>query len=123
MRLTFFGDIFLYKINHKEFKFCNSFYDIINNSDFSIGNLECPITHRLIKEENKAVYMSADAESLKLLESFNIVSLANNHINDYKTQGVKDTIEAIKFHNIQYFGVGQTQKQAIEPLKIYKGDF
>ncbi|MBU0490159.1 MAG: CapA family protein [Bacteroidetes bacterium] len=123
MKLSFFGDISLHKINHEEFTFCNSFYDLVKTSNLVIGNLECPITEISIKEENQAICMSASVSSLDLLNSFHVVSLANNHIRDFQVRGLQDTVEAIDSTGIYHFGVGKTQKQAIEPLLIEKDGF
>ncbi|MFZ4796170.1 MAG: CapA family protein [Bacteroidia bacterium] len=123
MRISFFGDISLYNIDLNHFTFDKRFDKLIKDSDFNIGNLECPITDIGIKEENQAVNMSAPLSSLDLLTSFQIVSLANNHIRDFKTQGLLDTIAALNTKNIKCFGVGKSQKQAIEPLKIEKDGF
>jgi hypothetical protein len=123
MRISFFGDISLYNIDLNHFTFDKRFEKLIKESDFNIGNLECPITDIGIKEENQAVNMSAPLSSVELLKYFQIVSLANNHIRDFKSQGLQDTIEALNTKSIKHFGVGKTQKQAIEPLKIEKDGF
>ncbi|HPW65756.1 MAG TPA: CapA family protein [Salinivirgaceae bacterium] len=123
MKISFYGDICLYKIDIKQFQFCPSLIKLLKLSDINIGNLECPITNVDTKEENLVVNMSAPLSSLELINKFQIVSLANNHIRDFKIKGLRDTINALNSKNIKYFGVGKTQKQAIEPLKITKNGF
>lgn len=123
MKLLFAGDISLYNIDYQNFKFSGTFIQLIESCSLVIGNLECPITDNKIKEENQAVNMSASVSSIKLLKPFQIVSLANNHIRDFKSQGIKDTINALERESIRYFGAGKTQKEALEPIKIIIKDY
>ena len=118
MKLLFTGDISLYNIDYQNFEFSDTFKKLISCCSLVIGNLECPITDSTLKEENQAVNMSASASSMKLLKPFQIVSLANNHIRDYKSQGIKDTINALEREGIRYFGAGKTQNEALEPIEI-----
>jgi hypothetical protein len=123
MRLNFFGDISLFNIDYSSFKYCNGFSELVDSADFNIGNMECPITNIDFKEENQAINMSAAKESIHLLKPFQIVSLANNHVRDFKEQGIIDTISVLEENNIKYFGVGKTQKEAIEALLIEKDGY
>lgn len=120
MKLLFAGDISLHNIDSINFEYSNNFKQLLETCDFVIGNLECPITDNSIKEENQAINLSAPISSSVLLEPFQIVSLANNHIRDFKEEGIKDTINALEQKGIRYFGVGKTQKEAIKALKIEK---
>lgn len=117
MKLLFAGDISLYNIDYQNFEFSDSFKQLISSCSLVIGNLECPITDSTLKEENQAINMSASASSMQLLKPFQIVSLANNHIRDFKSQGIKDTINALERESIRYFGAGKNQKEALEPIK------
>jgi hypothetical protein len=123
MKLSFFGDISLFNIDSAQFRFCQSFENLLNESDFNIGNLECPITDNVNKEARQAVHMHASVNSLNLLKPFQIVSLSNNHIRDFQKEGITDTINALKEFNIRYFGIGKTQEEAVKPLLIEKDGF
>jgi poly-gamma-glutamate capsule biosynthesis protein CapA/YwtB (metallophosphatase superfamily) len=43
------------------------------------------------------------------------LSLANNHMLDYGTEGLRQTIESLHEHGIRYFGAGYNITQAAEP--------
>jgi poly-gamma-glutamate synthesis protein (capsule biosynthesis protein) len=47
-----------------------------------------------------------------------IVSLNNNHILDYHSQGFKETLTHLAANNIQYFGAGETRAVAKAPLQV-----
>ena len=88
-------------------------------------NLETAITHSLTPYPKGINYkLSPDTVYiLKKLEkdifpSQLIVSLANNHILDWKTKGLIETIEILKQNNIKYIGAGSTQKEAETPMFI-----
>lgn len=120
MKLNFFGDISPYNIDPKRFRFDRQFEELTQNADFNIGNLECPISEHTEKEAHQVMYMAALPESLTMLEPFDILSLANNHIRDFGTRGLLDTIDALKHRNFQYFGAGQTVNEAIAPALVEK---
>lgn len=48
MKLNIFGDISLYNINANNFRFDPRFEELTSAADFNIGNLECPITERVV---------------------------------------------------------------------------
>lgn len=118
MKLTFAGDISLFKIDPRKFKYSIPCIDLFNSSDLVIGNLECPLTTAETKEDHQAINMSASIAAMCLLKPFNILSLANNHIRDFGEKGLKDTINALEAKDIQYFGAGRTCREALKPLKM-----
>ena len=120
MKLSFYGDASLFNIDVERFQFCHPFVKLLNESDLNILNLECPITNHSNKEALQPVNMRAPYTSLELLKLFQIVSLSNNHIRDFKEEGIRDTEIALKEFKIEYFGVGKTQEEAIKPLIIEK---
>lgn len=123
MKLNFFGDISFFNIDYNNFKYCSRFNELVRAADYNIGNLECPITEIDLKEENQAVNMSASKDSIVLLKELQIVSLANNHVRDFKEQGIIDTINELDKNGIKHFGVGKTQKDAIEALLVEKDGY
>jgi hypothetical protein len=123
MKLSIFGDISLYNINHNQFRFCGNLHQLLNESDLNVGNLECPITLNQEKDDSLAVTMYAYGESLSILDKFDVFSLANNHIRDFKDQGVTDTFIVLQKIGFHYFGVGMMQKEALAPYLMEQGDF
>ena len=116
MRITFVGDIALSRANYLSFKYDDRVKELFNNSDYVIGNLECPITRCTNKKPLQAINLSADKESLRLIDGVDIVSLANNHIQDYGNEGIFDTIDAISERKIRYFGIGRNEQEALAPF-------
>src|SRR5690625_2385333 len=85
------------------------------NIDYSIINLECPFTFSSekikktgpnLKTENKNIF-----KALKFVH-FDLITLANNHIQDYGDQGVIDTINKAKKNNFEVIGAGKNLQEA-----------
>lgn len=123
MKITFTGDISLYNIDAENFKYNDLCLQILNSSDLIIGNLECPITDHQIKDKESPYPMSAPDSALSIVDFFDVFSLANNHIRDYGSKGMQDTIKELNKRNIQHFGAGITYSRALKPLIIRKAKF
>jgi len=78
----------------------------LKNSDITLINLETTIT-----ESNKASHMTPVFKSSpKCLEglkdaNINLVNLANNHMNDYGIEGIKNTKKYLRNSKIDFIGV------------------
>lgn len=95
---------------------------IIQASDIAFANLECVLTeyNKPIKKSGPALRASPDC--VEPLTHFDVVGLANNHILDFGSQGVADTIELCAKNNIPTVGAGLNLKNAQKPLyKEVKG--
>lgn len=79
----------------------NGFETVANSVDFAVVNMECAITpsdKKIVK--TGPCIKSENVNSFKALKfaGFDLLTMANNHIQDYGSQGVIDTInEAHKF--------------------------
>lgn len=122
MKISFFGDISLFNIDHRNFSFDDKFRKITEACDYNVGNLECPITKGEDREAHQVMYMSAAPESLRLLKDFDVFSLANNHIRDFGTAGLEDTIRAVEAGGFQHFGAGKNKEEALKPLILKHND-
>lgn len=60
-----------------------------------------------------------DSASLPILKDLNVsfVSLGNNHVFDYGSNGLADTIATLKNNSIAYSGAGATVSEAFEPYR------
>lgn len=87
-------------------------------ADLNIANLESPITDSDQKKPHKPVYLKAKNQNNKLLDLFDVFSLANNHILDYDIKGLSDTIDLLKSNQKNYFRAGLNKKEACEPLRL-----
>lgn len=85
--------------------------DKINNADYNIVNLECPLTDSEERIYKWGSHLKASPECVNLLRKFHnlIVNLANNHIRDYGDRGVRDTIQILKKNDIIYLGAGNNK--------------
>lgn len=88
-------------------KLFNGFENLTKEVDFSIVNLECPVStsDKAIAKSGPSLKTS-DRNALHALKfaGFDLLTLANNHIQDYGSQGVKDTIE--NAHDLGFATVG-----------------
>tara|TARA_B110000305_G_C19415977_1_gene628019 strand:+ start:166 stop:1293 length:1128 start_codon:yes stop_codon:yes gene_type:complete len=105
----------------------NDFLPLISKSDLSITNLECPLIDKGDKIKKTGPNLKAKTNAIKALvyADFNLVTLANNHIMDYGSKGLKSTIQTCKKHSIDTVGAGENHSQAkktfykiIDNLKI-----
>jgi poly-gamma-glutamate synthesis protein (capsule biosynthesis protein) len=95
----------------------------LQSTDFNIGNLETTITQQSKPAFKKAFsYRSIDKDwATKTLKEGNFrgLSLANNHIKDFGTIGLTDTIHALDLAGIKHAGAGRSIDEASE-LKTIK---
>lgn len=78
--------------------------------DFKIFNLEAHITvnnEELLKCGPNLKINPTTIKGIKGL-SPSLLTLANNHIMDFKEQGLKDTLEILENNNINYVGIGNS---------------
>lgn len=80
----------------------------LEKADFRIFNLEAPITESNDKLLKCGPNLKINFKSINGIRGLNpsLLTLANNHIMDFKEQGLKDTIEVLTNNNINYVGVG-----------------
>jgi len=86
-------------------------------SDLSVTNLECPLTESSKKIKKYGPNLKARPESVELLVTgkFKLATLANNHILDYSSQGLMDTIDILHRKDIGYVGAGADLDKASQP--------
>src|SRR5262249_35925353 len=82
----------------------------LSEADFTIGNLEGPLSNggTPYNDINKEFLLRASPDYVKSLKAagFNIICLANNHILDYGSVALQETIRTLKDHDISYIGAG-----------------
>lgn len=84
--------------------FFENVYDIFSADDCTLVNLEGPLTNAEEIRQEKEYVIKGRPEYAALLKYGGIeaVGLANNHILDYKEQGLLDTVQAVKDEGIIY---------------------
>lgn len=98
--------------------------EVLKNADFRLVNLEMPLTesNNKISKCGPALKASPLAINGYLNMRINAVTLANNHIMDYGSDGVRETIDILNANGIEYLGVGSCKKDARKPLyKVING--
>ena len=100
----------------------NDFNNVLVDNDLVITDLECPLTITDKTRVKIGPHQRAHPACVKILEYANIdlVTLANNHIMDYGSKGVEDTLEICQANNISFVGIGTSIQEASEPYFLNK---
>lgn len=124
MKISLIGDIAFTGLlnsdsenNEKRFSEISA---IVKQSNCVIANLEVPVKSGKETNENKKfVHFSTEDSTRQILKLLNIkcVSLANNHIYDFKIEGLKKTIKVLDDLNIKHTGAGWKQEH-LNPVII-----
>jgi hypothetical protein len=97
---------------------------IVKSADFSLVNLESPITEtgfRPIPKCGPNLHCSPKAVDAIKYAGFTGVTLANNHIMDYGAEGLHKTLECCKAVGFDVVGVGDNLSDAASILYLEKG--
>lgn len=128
MRIKLIGDIALNGLISKDIDNNEARFSItkeyLSTDDLIFGNLETPAFDSVDFVENRKLHISCSPEVLKeIIQKFNIccLSLANNHILDYKESGLKSTIDILDSIGIFHTGAGWEERH-IEPVLLTRGD-
>ncbi len=86
----------------------------IQNSDYSILNLESPVgsSKSYIQKSGPCIHSTESTIECIKKSGFNMVTLANNHFFDCGQEGVNATIQACKKYDIDYIGGGTSLEEA-----------
>lgn len=103
----------------------NGFDELLKGVDYGIVNFECPVTrsNTRIRKTGPCI-KTENLNSLHALRfaGFNLLTLANNHIQDYSGAGVLDTIEFAKASGFDIVGAGENNVAASQPfITVIKG--
>ncbi|HRS79095.1 MAG TPA: CapA family protein [Spirochaetota bacterium] len=92
--------------------------------DFIFANMESPITKRGTPVVEKPYIFRVKPEDAVCLKDLKIdaVSISNNHLMDYNTEGMVDTIAALDRLNIRHTGGGKNLDEARRPVVLKYGD-
>ncbi len=103
-------------INGKYSSIYNDFIDVFQENDLNVVDLECPLTLSKNERPKTGPYQKASPETIGVLKhaGIGLVAMANNHIMDYGSEGVEDTLTVCAQNNIRTFGIGNSIKEASE---------
>jgi poly-gamma-glutamate synthesis protein (capsule biosynthesis protein) len=125
MKILIAGDLFVSdQFYHKDL-IDKSVLNLFSHADYRIVNLEAPITndnkeHKIIKTGPHLRMSEQTAISVLKQLDIDSVTLANNHILDYGTKGLLDTLDILKREKISYVGAGVNLKDASKCITLNK---
>ena len=87
---------------------------ILKNGDITVGNLEAPLaqTGREFKEKKFRFKTDPRAAAALKRAGFSILTLANNHILDFGSSGLRETLHHLDRQGIFHSGAGETLAEA-----------
>lgn len=95
---------------------------VINNSDYNIVNLECPVvcSQNVTAIQKDGPNLRCSEETIKYLKDvgFDLCTLANNHFKDYGEIGIDDTFKTCKKNRLEWVGAGRNLQEARLPKII-----
>lgn len=102
---------------------------LLQNADITVGNLEGPITNNVSVSEGSIVGSSNNFQftfplstaPLLRRHGFDVVSLGNNHIGDFGTEGAEQTRASLDAAGVAHFG-GLTGNEPIHRASMYGTD-
>ncbi len=118
LKILFTGDVSLTNIDVNNFRIQPDLEAIYNDCDLRVCNLEAPFTNGESHFPNQAWYMKASPIDSNIIQSFDVFSLANNHILDYCESGLKDTTAFLESLQKKWFGIGSNLKKSLQPLLL-----
>lgn len=92
-----------------------------DDADLTMINLENPLTSRGSAVDKKFTFRALPVYAKMLATSgIDIVTLGNNHIYDFGSQGLFDTIDYLRKENIYYVGAGRNNSEARHPVIFFR---
>jgi len=92
---------------------------LISISDLAIANLEAPFTDQGNPCDKKFTFRVPPQYAAGPVKAgFDIVTLANNHILDYGSEGLFQTLQTLDSMEIKYCGAGGNVSEAEQPCMI-----
>ena len=95
---------------------------VFKQQDMVLVNLEQPVCKKDLKAADKTYCFRADPDWLPAICRSGIthVTIANNHIGDYRREGIQQTMQQLSLRYIAYVGADSTFQAPCKPLLIQK---
>lgn len=95
----------------------------VDEADLALANLEAPLPVDAEPIPKSGPALTTDPDSVERLAAvgFNLLALANNHLMDYGSAGLRATQAACDASNVETAGAGETRADALEPAHFDRG--
>ena len=102
----------------------NDIIDVFVGNDINAVNLECPLTLSKSKRLKTGPHQKAHPETIEILKyaGVKLVAMANNHIMDYGSEGVEDTLRLLEMNRIKTVGIGKCFEDAAMEYSLMISD-
>lgn len=130
-RIVIAGDLLPSEKNMKLFEegsakaiFGEKITDLFSQSNFSIFNLEGPLTDSSKAMEKTGPVIKASKECIRGIKGLGVkaVAMANNHITDYQKDGYEDTVKLLDDNGIGYLGAGENSENIKKSISLSLGN-
>lgn len=93
------------------------FLPVFQNADLTVTNLESPVIDGGSPIEKTGPALKSPVGSLGVLKKagFGLLTLANNHILDYGTEGLQRTLDECQKNGLSTVGAGMSKKETSAP--------
>lgn len=118
LRISFYGDVCLHGLDPERYAIDPELRALARGSTLNVANLEGPLTEAADPMSWKAVHLRGAPVASPILEHFDVFSLANNHILDYREAGLRDTMRLLERLGKHHFGAGLDRRSALEPRVV-----
>ena len=103
--------------------FFKNVYDIFSKDDYTLVNLETPLTDATVKADKGSgtvFHFKGPKDYVNILTSSSIegVTIANNHMNDYGKKGLTDTVETLSANKVDFCGKNYKIEKEIKGSKF-----
>ena len=92
--------------------------DVLMSADIAVANLEAPLTATGTRFVNKKYTFKVPPAFVTGIKNagFDVVTLANNHIMDWGSEGLANTLAVLDSQQIAHCGAGVNRLKACEPV-------
>ncbi len=94
-------------------------WETLVNADLTVANLEAPLMKSCVPTSEGMTFCGSDKhiEGLKIA-GIDLVTLANNHSDNYGQEGLTETIDLLKSNHISFTGMGETTFLTIKNIRF-----
>lgn len=95
----------------------------IADADLAVANLEIALTDRGERTRGKHIAERGPPQAIEALvqAGFDAVNIANNHVLDYGTDALRDTLDRLGAARLPCFGAGRNAGEAAAPIVLERG--